>query len=385
MALYRFIRLINVQIRRCSRIHIGMRLAVIAGLALSLGYAAYLVGTPHPVSAQDQEMPMEPMPTPLSVAAGPDQEVPPVVVPSLANGAGLFTVNAEKTEITYDFTYNGPFSSPPQQVHLHVGRIGRTGPVIFFICASDRMTPAPAPDGVQACPGIAGGRLQGTLTEADFMPQIDAGVETFAQAIDTLVSGNGYLNLHTPMNPSGEVRGQVGEIGLGAFLSSAAEVPPVEVPSEATGSATVTMPPERMAISYALTLDGALTGDVIAAHIHMGAEDEAGPVIFNLCPSPPAGTPPEDIEPCVSRDGGTLEGTLVETDLVQPMTGMITFPDAIDALISGNAYFNVHTANNPGGEVRGQIQVALAAMLSSEEEEPPVEEPSEATGSAFWC
>lgn len=326
---------------------------------------------------------MAPVPIPLGVAAGPGQEVPPVTVPSMASGAGIFTVNAERTEISYNFNFTGPFTSEPQQAHLHIGAIGDTGPVVFFLCATDTMTPAPAPAGIQACPSMAGGNLQGTLTEMDLIPQAAVGVETFEQALAAIIGGNAYLNLHTPSNPSGEVRGQLGEVGLGALLSSAAEVPPVMTPSDATGIGTVTMPPERGAITFSLNFTGPFTGDVTAVHIHMGAEDEAGSVIFDLCPPPADPPPPGGNPPCVPMAGGPLEGTRVEADLVQPATGVITLADAINALISGNTYFNAHTAANPGGEVRGQIRVALESTLSSAAEVPPVVVPSEATGSAL--
>jgi hypothetical protein len=48
-----------------------------------------------------------------------------------------------------------------------------------------------------------------------------------------------------------------------------------------------------------------------------------------------------------------------------------------DALLAGELYFNVHTAANPGGEIRGQIDVsggvnAAVTSLSGAQEVPPV-------------
>jgi hypothetical protein len=73
-----------------------------------------------------------------------------------------------------------------------------------------------------------------------------------------------------------------------------------------------------------------LTGAAAAAHIHKGARGASGPVVVPLC------------GPC--RNG---------------QTGRVHISKAvISALESGKAYVNVHTAKNPGGEIRNQIKVA---------------------------
>ncbi len=35
--------------------------------------------------------------------------------------------------------------------------------------------------------------------------------------------------------------------------------------------------------------------------------------------------------------------------------GINTIDDAIQAVTGGNAYVNIHTTQNPGGEIRGQL------------------------------
>jgi CHRD domain-containing protein len=72
-----------------------------------------------------------------------------------------------------------------------------------------------------------------------------------------------------------------------------------------------------------------LTGRALAAHIHKGKPGVAGPVVVPLC------------GPC--RNG---------------QTGTAKISKAIVAALEGhNAYVNVHTTKNPGGEVRGQVKV----------------------------
>jgi hypothetical protein len=39
----------------------------------------------------------------------------------------------------------------------------------------------------------------------------------------------------------------------------------------------------------------------------------------------------------------------------RPEVGINTIDDMIQAMTAGNAYANVHTTRNPGGEIRGQL------------------------------
>jgi len=48
------------------------------------------------------------------------------------------------------------------------------------------------------------------------------------------------------------------------------------------------------------------------------------------------------------------EGTITAANLVGPLAGL-TLNDLLDAVKAGNAYANIHTTQNPGGEIRGQI------------------------------
>jgi CHRD domain-containing protein len=71
-----------------------------------------------------------------------------------------------------------------------------------------------------------------------------------------------------------------------------------------------------------------LSGPATAAHIHMAPRGKPGPVIVPLC------------GPCTA-----------------PETGSATLTTAQVAMIrrAGGLYVNVHTARNPGGEIRGQL------------------------------
>jgi len=54
--------------------------------------------------------------------------------------------------------------------------------------------------------------------------------------------------------------------------------------------------------------------------------------------------------------GNTASGLWTSTDS-EPLT-----PALIDELLAGNIYINLHTAANPGGEIRGQVNVKAVAI-----------------------
>jgi hypothetical protein len=83
-----------------------------------------------------------------------------------------------------------------------------------------------------------------------------------------------------------------------------------------------------------------------AGHIHVGAAGIAGPVVLNF----PAAV--------VGRTGDfSMTFRLGERDFVaRPAQGINTLNDALQAIVNGNAYVNIHTTQNPGGEIRGQLK-----------------------------
>lgn len=100
------------------------------------------------------------------------------------------------------------------------------------------------------------------------------------------------------------------------------------------------------AIDYRLNIDPLPLSTVTSAHIHVGAAGSNGPIIFSLYFSG-FGVP----------FNGFINGALTAFDLQpQPANGISSFNDAINAILSGGAYVNVHTTAYPAGEIRGQLQ-----------------------------
>ena len=109
-----------------------------------------------------------------------------------------------------------------------------------------------------------------------------------------------------------------------ATLSGPSETPPTG--SAGTGMVMATLDTATKTFHYTVTYSG-LTGPAMAAHFHGPAAVGAkGPPVL---PVKATATP--------------IEGEAVLSDA------------QISGLESGMWYFNIHTAANPGGEVRGQV------------------------------
>ena len=112
---------------------------------------------------------------------------------------------------------------------------------------------------------------------------------------------------------------------LKATLDSASEVPPNN--SAGKGTADIDYDAAAKKLSWKLTYSG-LSGNATAAHFHGPAE-----------PGKNAGV-------AVAIPGAALS----------PTEGTATLTDAQAAdLLAGKFYVNIHTAANPGGEIRGQV------------------------------
>ncbi|MFZ0455653.1 MAG: CHRD domain-containing protein [Ignavibacteriaceae bacterium] len=133
-----------------------------------------------------------------------------------------------------------------------------------------------------------------------------------------------------------------------AHLSGSEEVPPVK--TKAHGEAAFKLSKDGKSIHYKITV--ANLEDVNMAHIHQGAAGADGPIVVWLYPGP--GTPSAKLIP--GKTNGVLaEGTITEANLTGPLADS-SMSSLLKDIKSGNAYVNVHTKQNPAGEIRGQIK-----------------------------
>ncbi len=112
----------------------------------------------------------------------------------------------------------------------------------------------------------------------------------------------------------------------------------------AVGTATVSVDPVAEEIAVTLNLFNFSTATT-AGHIHVGPRGVAGPVVINF-PTSIAGRVGDF--PMTFRLGAAAFAP-------RPEIGIATMQDAIQAIVGGGAYVNVHTSANPGGEIRGQL------------------------------
>jgi hypothetical protein len=269
--------------------------------------------------------------TQFSAILGGDEEVPPVATD--ASGVARFTLTGDKLSFEVAVRDIDNITA----AHIHLGAPGANGGVVFPL-------------------------YTGT---GDFDPDnpISGELTLAPKDIMDLLAGNYYVNVHTSDHPSGEIRGQVYPAHTTAYmagLSGDNEVPPVM--SDALGKALFTLSPDMMTLYFRVIVSD--IDNITASHIHEGAPDANGPVVFPLY-----------------AGGGTF-------DPDNPVSGMLDLDlTQVAALLAGDYYVNVHTSDHPGGEIRGQIGMysppsEYSAMLSGDQEVPPVT--TEATGEAHF-
>jgi len=133
-------------------------------------------------------------------------------------------------------------------------------------------------------------------------------------------------------------RSQATTIRIAANMTAANETPtPKGDVSGAHGTftATLTKSATGAEMSWRLEFSG-LSGNAIAAHVHVAARGVAGPVRVPLC------------APCTSGMTGT-----------SPVDATV-----LDAIQTDRAYVNVHTPTNPAGEIRDQLSIVASVKTT---------------------
>ena len=253
-----------------------------------------------------------------------NQEVPAVITG--ATGSAAITLTAAGG-IIYTITVNG-LSGPITGAHFHLGTLKQAGPVIFPITSS-----------------FNGNTAFGNIAA----PIADTIIAAF-------LTGKMYVNVHTAANPGGEIRGQVmlsSGTHLIARLDGTQEFPSVTTSAKGIAALTLTSA-GGIGLAYNISVNG-LSGPITGSHFHYAYIGETGPVVYDITPT---------------YNGNNASG-------VWKTTGSNALSDSlILALLTGRLYINIHTAANPGGEIRGQVMLAsgfgINANLDGASEVPPV-------------
>jgi hypothetical protein len=114
-----------------------------------------------------------------------------------ATGAfGDATVIVDMTARTVTYTVN-VFNLPSGVTasHIHAGAIGTSGPVV-----------------VNFAPPLSASNdfsFTGTTKDTEFILRPDQGIRSADDMFQAILGGNSYVNVHSSVNPGGEIRGQL--------------------------------------------------------------------------------------------------------------------------------------------------------------------------------
>ncbi|HEX9676253.1 MAG TPA: CHRD domain-containing protein [Anaerolineales bacterium] len=125
-------------------------------------------------------------------------EVPPVS--TNAQGQAIFKLSQDGTSLSFKLIVAN--IEDVTQAHIHCGAAGVNGPVVVFLYG---LGPTVSPDGVLS----EGVITQSNVIAADDSAACPDGLADFEELIAKMRSGNTYANVHTIVNPGGEVRGQI--------------------------------------------------------------------------------------------------------------------------------------------------------------------------------
>lgn len=135
----------------------------------------------------------------FAVSLQGDQQVPSVS--TNAFGFVIVRLFQNGTNSAIDFHLIVCNIANVMHAHIHVGAAGTNGPIVvpFFDQPSSPVSKT------HGCTVLANG-LRGP---SDLILRPAAGINSWNDFVNALMSGNTYVNVHTTANPGGEIRGQL--------------------------------------------------------------------------------------------------------------------------------------------------------------------------------
>lgn len=177
--------------------------------------------------------------------------------------------------------------------------------------------------------GVAGAVAQGFTGAAGDTTWTISG-ETLSTGtgsnLEALLNGETYVNVHTVTNGGGEARGQIvpSGVAMARVVLTAAEASATNASGTSAGTATGYVTVNKNVSPATMQANISYSGVTASnAHVHT---DNGGGVVLDLAPA---------------GGSGSGSGTLTATQLTEFETDQF--------------YINLHTAANPGGELRGQV------------------------------
>jgi len=252
-----------------------------------------------------------------------DQEVQPAPVVSDGEGEAEFTLRRDRVRFQVEWE---DLTSNVVAGHIHCAPAGVSGPVGVTLVHESPLDPDD--------------RIRGSFTGPD-APN-DCGWTSLNDVLAALVAGNAYVNIHTQNFPMGEIRGQI-EIDNLEFefgLDPDQEIQTSPVVSDGEGEAELSL--RRNRVRFHVEWED-LTSSVVAGHIHCAPAGANGQVGVTLVHEPPLD--PDD----------RIRGSFTGPDGPPNDCGWTSISDVLVAMVTGNAYVNIHTQSFPMGEIRGQV------------------------------
>ena len=155
----------------------------------------------------------------------------------------------------------------------------------------------------------------------------------------------------TATTGGGTATSSTGQQTFTATMTGGEEVPPKN--TKATGSAKFVSSSDGNSMTYRIRVVN--INGVTMAHIHSGDIGKNGPIVVTLFKS---------AAPTGPMNGPLSQGTITSANLQGPLKGK-TISDLVKLINDGKAYANVHTQQNPKGEIRGQISTSASASASA--------------------
>jgi hypothetical protein len=126
----------------------------------------------------------------------------PLALSTTGNGEFQAKINNRGDAIDWSLTF-GDLEGSAQQAHIHIGQPSQSGGIAVFFCTNLGNGPA----GTPACP--ASGTLTGTVHAGDVVGPTGQGITAgqLAEVINAIRTGAAYVNVHSSLYPTGEIRG----------------------------------------------------------------------------------------------------------------------------------------------------------------------------------
>jgi hypothetical protein len=251
----------------------------------------------------------------------PSQETGAIDPSTPVNAMGLcnFSVNSN-TDTLWLKIQADQLSGTITGAHFHSGKAGESGPIVLSLTGF-----------------VQGNTISAILTPDS--PEFSGNLD-FDSFVKKALNGEIYVNLHTALNPAGEVRGQPATLtrkGVVYSLCTSQVGGTVIGATLAQGTGFVTLNRNFSNLHYGIAVSN-LSSELLMDHFHDGMPGVNGPVIYTL---------PTD---------SVMMGFWNDT----------AFTDEIaDKFESGDIYANFHTSTNPGGELRGQVASGDFCMNST--------------------